>query len=122
MSTPTRKRTTPACDKRREFFALDLRVRERAVVFDGHILFGDDEKNDRQDDHDGGDDNAHLEKPAVDELDDIQIRLRSEKIIDANNERRGKVGEGPDEDQQRAGDIARGGERKGNVQELAQAA
>ena len=61
---------------------------------------------DRQNDHDGRDHDPHLEKPAVDELDDVQIRLRGQQIIHANHERRGEVGEGPDEDQQRAGDIA----------------
>ena len=65
------------------------------------------------------DDDPHLEEPPVDELDDVEIGLGGQQVRDPHHQRRGEIGESPDEDQQRPGDIAGGGQREGDVPELA---
>ena len=109
-------RLAPAGD----LLSLDHRIGKGAVILDGHVLLGDDQKEDGQDDHDGRDDDPHLEEPPVHKLDDVQIGLGGKQVVDAHHQRRGEVGEGPDEDQKRPGDITRGGQRKGDVPELPQ--
>ncbi|MCU0563163.1 MAG: hypothetical protein MUE48_04335 [Desulfobacterales bacterium] len=89
-------------------------------VLDRHVLLGDDQEQDGHDHHDGRDDDAHLEEPPVDELHDVEVGLRGEQVVDPHHERGGEIREGPDEDQQRPRDVARGGEREGDVPELAQ--
>jgi len=76
------------------------RNKERAIIFDRNVLFRDDQKQDRQDDHDGRDDDSHLEEPAVNKLDDVEIGLGSEQIVDANHQGCCKIREGPDENQE----------------------
>ena len=91
-----------------ELLPLDHRIGEGAVVLDRHVLLGDDQKQDGQDHHDGRDHDPHLEEPPVHELDDVQVGLGGQQVGDAHHQRGGEIGEGPDEDQQRPGDVARG--------------
>ena len=102
-----------------ELLPLDHRIGEGAVILDRHVLLGDDQKEDRQDHHDGRDHDPHLEEPPVHELDDVQVGLGGQEVRDAHHQRRGEIGEGPDEDQKRPGDVAGGGQREGDVPELA---
>src|SRR5262250_3775361 len=58
----------------------------------------------------------------VHELHDVEIRLRGQEVVHTQHQRRGEVREGPDEDQERAGDVARRRERQRDGQELLPAA
>ena len=102
--------------------ALDHGIRQRRVVLEPDPAARDQEEEDGQEHHQRGDDDAHAEDAAVHELHDVEIGLGREQVLDAQDERRGEIGKGPDEDEERARDVARRGERQRHRPELPPAA
>ena len=98
--------------------ALDPRVGERRVVLEADVVPRGEQKQHGEQDHEGGDHDAHAEDAPVHELDDVEVGLGGEDILHAQDERSREVGERPDEDEQRSRDVARRGERQGHRPEL----
>ena len=108
--------------RRREPAPLDLRVGQRRVVLDGHVVPGGQQEEDREQHHQRGDHDPHAEDAPVHELHDVEIGLGGQEVLHAQHERGGEVGERPDEDEQRPRHVARRGQRQGDPPELGPAA
>jgi len=103
---------------RREPAPGDLRVGERRVILEPHVVAGRQQEEHRQEHHERRDDDAHAEDALVHELDDVEVGLRRQQVLHPEHQRRREVREGPDEDQQRPGDVARRRQRQGHRPEL----
>ena len=99
----------PARD-RPQLPALHPRVGEGAVVLDRHIVARDQHEHDGEHHEQRRYHDTHAKDAAVDELRDVEVSLHREQVLHSHDQGRDEVGEGPDEDEQRSGNVAGSGQ------------